>query len=67
MNMQEIRGIAKDCGINATGLNKLKLIQVIQLSEGNFNCYASAKNGECDQLNCTWRADCFVAAKKNLS
>ncbi len=64
MNMQEIRGRAKDFGIRTSHLNKMQLIQEIQLSEGNFNCFASATEGECDQMNCSWRDDCFAAAKK---
>lgn len=64
MNMQEIRLIAKEFGIKTSRMTKLDLIQTIQSSEGNFTCFASAKEGECDQLNCTWRKDCFAAAKK---
>lgn len=64
MNMQEIRGIAKDFGIKTSRLSKQKLIQTIQLSEGNFDCFASALDGECDQMKCIWRDDCFAAAKK---
>ena len=62
--MQEIRERAKDFDINASGMRKLKLIQTIQLSEGNFSCFASAIEGACDQVNCLWRDDCFTAAKK---
>ena len=64
MNMQEIRGKAREFGIKTSGKNKAKLVQAIQLSEGNFNCFASAMAGECDQLNCVWRKDCFATAKK---
>ena len=64
MNMQEIRGLAKDLGIKTSRMSKLNLIQTIQLAEGNFNCFASAVDGECDQLACTWRDDCFAAARK---
>ena len=51
MNLQEIRVLAKDYGIKISGLNKMKLIQTIQLTEGNFDCFASAKNAQCDQMN----------------
>ena len=61
--MQEIRKRAKDFDINTLRMSKAKLIQTIQLSEGNFNCFASAMDGECDQTNCMWRDDCFSAAK----
>jgi len=64
MNMQEIRVLAKDFGIKTSRKSKMELIQSIQLSEGNFSCFASAENGECDQSKCIWRADCFSTAKK---
>lgn len=64
MNMQEIRDKAKDFGIKTSRMSKMKLIQTIQLSEGNFSCFASAMDSECDQLECLWRKDCFAAAKK---
>ena len=64
MNMQEIRSVAKNFNIKTSGLNKAKLIQTIQLSEGNFSCFASAINAECDQVKCIWRDDCFATAKK---
>ena len=64
MNMQEIRERAKDFGIKTSRMSKANLIQAIQLSEGNFSCFASAQNGECDQMACIWRDDCFSAAKK---
>lgn len=64
MNMQDIRERAKDIGIKPARMTKVQLVQAIQLSEGNFNCFASAIDNECDQLNCIWRDDCFAAAKK---
>jgi len=64
MNMQEIRVKAKDLGLKTSRLSKVELVQTIQLTEGNFNCFASADNAECDQVNCMWREDCFSAAKK---
>ena len=64
MNMQEIRDLAKVLGIKTSRMSKLNLIQSIQLSEGNFGCFATATSGECDQVNCLWRKECFAAAKK---
>lgn len=64
MDMQEIRGLARDYGVKASRASKVELIQAIQIAEGNFDCFASADNGECDQLECSWRDDCFAAAKK---
>ena len=64
MNMQEIRDRAKDFGIKTGRMSKAKLIQAIQFSEGNFDCFASAIDGQCDQVKCIWRDDCFASAKK---
>ncbi len=64
MNMQEIRVIAKDYGVKAGRLSKIRLIHEIQRVEGNFDCFATAAAGYCDQAGCLWRDDCFDAAKK---
>ncbi|NOX08732.1 MAG: SAP domain-containing protein [Gammaproteobacteria bacterium] len=64
MKMPEVRSMAKVLGIKTGRMSKLKLIQAIQMREGNFPCFASALNGVCDQLACVWRSDCFIAAKK---
>ncbi len=64
MNIQEVRELAKDYSIKTAQMNKMQLIQEIQLSEGNFNCFASAYDGECDQMECIWRNDCFETSKK---
>lgn len=66
MNLQEIKEIAKTRGLKTTGLNKITLVQQIQLNEGNFACFATAACGECDQFGCMWRKDCFSLAKKQF-
>ncbi len=60
MNMQQIRDIAQQHGIKPGKLAKDDLIHTIQLQEGNFDCFGSARAGECDQLGCLWRSDCLV-------
>jgi len=64
MKMQEIRDLAKEIGIKPSRMSMVQLIQTIQLSEGNFDCFASAIDGVCDQVGCKWRDNCFAAAKK---
>jgi hypothetical protein len=41
------------------GLSNVELIRGIQLKEGNFDCFASAMEGSCDQALCLWRDDCL--------
>ena len=64
MNVQEIRDLAKDMGLKPGKAPKLELVRMIQSTEGNFACFATAVTGECDQLGCLWRKDCFAMAKK---
>lgn len=62
MKLEEIRSIAKLHGIKPNKLSKTELVRTIQTEEGNFDCYATAYDGECDQGGCSWREDCFDAA-----
>ena len=62
MKMEDLRVIAKSHSIIPGKLSKIELIRLIQANEGNFDCFATAYDGECDQVNCCWRADCFSAA-----
>lgn len=65
MKLEEIRGIAKSHGIKPSHIPKIELIKSIQIVEGNFDCFATASSGECDQDGCSWREDCFAAAQLN--
>ncbi|WJG09167.1 hypothetical protein [Aliiglaciecola sp. LCG003] len=63
MKIKDITAIAKERGISRTKMSKTRLIKAIQLNEGNFDCFATAQSGICDQLDCIWRSDCFDSAK----
>jgi hypothetical protein len=67
MNMQDIRSIAKEFGLKTGKKTKIDLVRTIQLTEGNFDCFATASAGECDQSGCLWRKDCLTLAKKAAS
>lgn len=62
MQMQQIRDIAKEQGLKTSRLSKVALVRLIQSSEGNFDCFATASEGVCDQSGCLWREDCFAQA-----
>ncbi|MBU1425871.1 MAG: SAP domain-containing protein [Gammaproteobacteria bacterium] len=63
MKITVIKNIAKSLGINPDNLLKTELIKTIQLKEGNYDCYGTAYDGECDQFECCWREDCFEEAR----
>ncbi len=63
MEIDAVRSIAQDKCIDPGSLSKTELIRSIQTQEGNFDCFASAVGGECDQSGCSWREDCFESAR----
>ena len=62
MKLEQIRSIAKSHNLNPSKLSKTELIKNIQSHEGNFDCFATAYGGVCDQVSCLWREDCFAAS-----
>ena len=66
MNLQTIRGIAKDLGIKSGKMKKADLIRTIQREEGNFDCFGTITDF-CDQEQCSWRDDCLGSSKKRSS
>lgn len=66
MNITAIRAIARHNGLKGySQLRKADLIRAIQCQEGNFDCYAKASNGYCDQTGCLWRDDCLNMSGAN--
>lgn len=64
MKLEDVRNIAKSRGVHSGKLSKIELIKTLQAKEGNFDCFATAYSGECDQVGCLWRKDCFDAVMK---
>ncbi len=58
IKIADVRKKAKEVGLKAFDLKKADLIRAIQIAEGNFPCYGTAKE-YCDQVNCLWRKDCL--------
>lgn len=67
MHFLKIRKLAKGQGIRPGKLTKINLVREIQRKEGNFDCFATAVTGECDQEDCLWRDDCLTVSKAALS
>ena len=65
MNIQRVREIARERGLQPGKAEKEELIKAIQRREGNFDCFATAYDGMCDQPACLWRGDCFAAARSD--
>jgi len=58
MRLSEVEKKARVLNIKDTWkFSKRDLIKNIQHSEGNFDCFGTAK-GYCDQWQCCWKSDC---------
>jgi len=59
MTLKQVKDIAKTKGIKVGNMKKTDIIRTIQRTEGNFECFGTAINGECAQADCLWREDCL--------
>jgi hypothetical protein len=66
MKLEDVRNIAKSRGVHPGKHSKIELIKTMQAKEGNFDCFATAYGGVCDQVDCLWRQDCFDVAMKGV-
>ena len=64
MTRDQIRDIAKTYGLKTGDKSKADMIRAIQRAEGNFDCFGTALNGECDQMACAWRKECLQPKKR---
>ncbi|HDQ40689.1 MAG TPA: SAP domain-containing protein [Desulfonatronum sp.] len=65
MKMTEVRAMAKARGLKmGVGMTKIEAIRMLQRDEGNFDCFARAEAGYCDQFQCIFREDCLALAPK---
>ena len=62
MTQKELLKLAKKLHVPASGLSSIELIRKLQQSEGNFDCFARASEGFCDQEACLWRDDCLQSS-----
>lgn len=58
MSQSQLHDLADQYYILDEGLDETTLIRKIQLAEGNFDCFATARVSTCNQLGCRWRKDC---------
>ena len=59
MNLHVIREIAKTRGVPPVKHGKIELVRTLQREEGNFDCFARAYSGYCEQSACLWLKDCL--------
>ena len=59
MRMDEVREKAKKLGIKTSRKKKEDIIRAVQAAEGNFPCFGTAVEGNCDQIDCCWSDDCL--------
>ncbi len=63
MLKEQLRAIANELGVATGRLTKAELVRQIQRAEGNFDCFGSAIDAQCDQIACRWREECLRPIK----
>lgn len=46
-------------GVTEAVLARVEAVRLAQRQEGNFDCFATAKQGHCDQDSCLYRTECL--------
>lgn len=64
MNMQQVRELAKEKGARIGKMGKVDAIRMIQMTEGNLDCFAKSESQDCDQGDCLFREDCITIINK---
>lgn len=67
MNINEIKRIAKDMGINTYGMKKADAIRSIQRAENNIDRYGTLRVDVCNEDTCLWRNDCLAINQGRFS
>jgi len=64
VKMQDVRALGRKNGLRfGVGVTKVEAIRAIQRAEGNFDCFARAGSGYCDQLSCLFRTECLLLSQ----
>ena len=58
MNVDEIKGIAREKRVKVGKVTKKELVRAIQLAEGNSPCFDTSVSKVCGQDSCLWRGHC---------
>jgi len=45
-------------------LARVESVRLAQRQEGHFDCFATARNGYCDQGDCAYHADCLSISQR---
>lgn len=59
MTLTELKEVARVHQIKMGKMGKMDLVRAIQSAEGNWACFGTAIDGNCDQTGCRWREDCL--------
>ena len=64
MIFNDIRKMAKGMGVNTYRMKKADIIQSIQNTENNIECYGTKRVEYCNENSCIWRNDCLILHHK---
>ncbi|SDL35116.1 hypothetical protein SAMN05660337_2738 [Maridesulfovibrio ferrireducens] len=65
MSQELIADLAERLSVNVEGLSLIESVRMLQRVEGNFDCFARAASGFCDQKDCLFYIECLQNSRKS--
>ncbi|WP_432737773.1 hypothetical protein [Maridesulfovibrio sp. FT414] len=59
MARKRIEELAEKLHVDIEGLSLVEAVRLLQRLEGNFDCFARAESGFCDQTECLFYEECM--------
>jgi hypothetical protein len=64
MSQELIADLAERLNVDIKGLNFIESVRMLQRVEGNFDCFARAESGFCNQNECLFYTECLQNSQK---
>lgn len=65
MSHKIIDELAEKLKVDLEGLSLVEAVRLLQRIEGNFDCFARAESGFCDQKKCLFYIECMENSSKS--
>lgn len=65
MSLKQIEELAERLHVDIEGLNLVEAVRLLQRLEGNYDCFARAESGFCDQTDCLFYIECMENSTKS--
>lgn len=65
MSLKQIEELAERLHVDIEGLSLVEAVRLLQRLEGNYDCFARAESGFCNQTGCLFYIECMENSTKS--